>query len=160
MVSPIPNNPDIVRTSSTDYVKAATPQYILQTNTGMIEADPLASLIFEEIGGQELISIVRSDMVNGQNLEYVPIRNLSSMSKSYGPQTLVALQSPSNKYFNSFPLKLDKYIPDSGLGPAGSIVYIDPTTRDLVINLINLAPGEMVEVQILNRGSVLSDTIY
>lgn len=160
MISAVPQNPDKVQTSTGRGVKSATPELILQSNTGQQSPEVLASLVFEDIGGQELISIVRSDMVNGQSPIYKPISNLSALALTYGPQTLIALQSPSNKYFDGFPIKLEKYLPVVGTGPAGSIVYIDEETRDLVINVVNIASNEQVEVQILKRGAVLNDTIY
>ena len=47
---------------------------LLNDETTPIEV--LADLIFENIGGQELINIARNDTVNGQKVIYQPIKNL------------------------------------------------------------------------------------
>ena len=39
-------------------------------------------------------------------------------------------------------------------------IYIEEETGDLIINVINLAKGEQVEVQVLAQGEVFDDTIY
>jgi hypothetical protein len=140
-------------------IKIATPDILLNTELD-VPIDMLAFLAFEDIAAQELIEIVRNDIVNGQTINYRPIKNLSSLAIRYSPQNLVALQNISNAFFNNFSIKLEQYIPKVGLGPGGVPVYIDPQTRDLVINLVNLAEDEQVEVQVINRGTIFDDTIY
>jgi hypothetical protein len=140
-------------------IKIATPDILLNTELD-VPIDMLAFLAFEDIAAQELIEIVRNDIVNGQTINYRPIKNLSSLAIRYSPQNLVALQNISNAFFNNFSIKLEQYIPKVGLGPGGVPVYIDPQTRDLVINLVNLAEDERVEVQVINRGTIFDDTIY
>lgn len=160
MVNPIPPMPQVskVNTNSAESVKAARPDILLESN--VIATPVMYSLLFEDIGGKELISIARNDTVNGQNVAYNPIKNLSSLGLKYGPQTLVPVQGSSRTIFDNFSIKLDKKIPDSGTGPFGEIVYIEEATRDLIVNVINLAEDERVEVQILSRGDILDDTIY
>jgi len=51
-------------------------------------------------------------------------------------------------------------VPDVGTGPNGEIVYIESDTGNVIINVINLANDEQVEVQMLNAGDILNDTIY
>jgi hypothetical protein len=51
-------------------------------------------------------------------------------------------------------------LPNSGTGPNGETVYIDPTTGDLVINVSSLEPDEQVDVEILDSGEILNGTIY
>ena len=55
---------------------------------------------------------------------------------------------------------LSTKIPEVGTGPNGEIVYIDQETGDIVVNVINMAAEEQVEIQILNSGDLLNDTIY
>ena len=66
-----------------------------------------------------------------------------------------------------FPVTIGR--PDCGTGytivdgnevPNCKIVYCDPVDGNIIINVINMGKEEQVEVQILQQGIVLSDTIY
>jgi len=45
--------------------------------------ETMTNLLFEDIGGQEIISIIRNDIVNGQNITYQPIKNVTSLYYQY-----------------------------------------------------------------------------
>lgn len=140
-------------------VLVATPSLIALSNPPL-EIDIMADLIFENIGGQELINISRNDIINGQDVMYSPIKNLQSLQLEYNPNNIIKLESTSDTYFKNFSIKLENKIPAQGSGPNGEIVYIDQTTGDLVINVTNLESDEQVDVQILNSGELLNGTIY
>jgi hypothetical protein len=152
-------------------VKPATPDLII-VPPDTVPVEIMTDLIFEDIGGHEIITISRSDLVNGENVIYSPIKNLSAIFFQYNPQNVLALQKTSDSYFKNFPIKLSDRIPECGTGytldpldptkeiPNCKIVYTDPITGDIVINVINMGKEEQVEVQILQQGIVLSDTIY
>lgn len=152
-------------------VKIATPDLILTPNEA-VPIEIMTDLIFEDIGGQELITISRNDLVNGENVMYSPIKNLSSIFFQYNPQNILALQKTADSYFKNFPIRLSDKIPECGTGytldeedptkeiPNCRIVYADPITGDIIINVINMNKEEQLEVQILQQGIVLSDTIY
>lgn len=147
-----------VVSNANEAVKSARPDILLEST--VVAAPVMYSLLFEDIAGKELINIARNDTVNGQKVAYNPIKNLSSLGLKYGPQTLVPVQGSSRTFFDNFPIKLERKIPDLGTGPYGEVVYIEENTRDLIVNVINLADDELVEVQILSRGEILDDTIY
>ena len=115
----------------------------------------MEKLIFENIGGHELINIARNDIVNGQTISYQPIKNLSSLQQQYNPNNILSLQATSDKYFANFAIKLENKIPNVGSGPSGSGAYIDPLTGSLVVDVINMESDEQVEIEI-----TLSGTIY
>jgi hypothetical protein len=140
-------------------VKVATPSLIALSNPPL-EIDIMADLIFENIGGQELINISRNDIINGQDVLYSPIKNLQSLYLEYNPNNIIKLENTADTYFKNFPIRLENKIPSTGSGPAGQIVYIDQTTGDLVINVTNLDSDEQIEVQIVNNGEILNGTIY
>ena len=156
-----PDNPEIMLDLQKDSssVKPATPEIILFNDDAM-PIEIMTDLIFENIGGQELINIVRSDTVNGQDILYQPIKNLSNVFFQYNPQNILALQDMDSNYFKKFPINFASKTPDCGTGTNCSIVYIDSLTGDLVINVVNLARDEQVEVSIISDGTVLDDTIY
>jgi len=161
-VAPQPNS--TVQTPIVDPIKIATPSLVALSNP-TLDIEYMTDVIFEDIGGQELINISRSDIVNGQEVLYKPIKNISSIFFQYNPQNILKLQDTSLTYFQNFPIRLETRIPNVGTGPNGEIVYMDSdvgsdTYGDIIINVINLEPGEQVEVQILSSGTVLNDTIY
>ena len=122
-----------------------------------ISIDTMTDLIWEDIGGHELINIARNDTINGQTVLYQPIKNITSIQQQYNPNNIVSLQNTSDKYFINFPIKLETKLPEEGEGGGlnGEYVYIETSTGDLIIELINLEVDEQVEVQIS-----LSGTIY
>jgi hypothetical protein len=147
------NQAQIFNTPATPPVKTSTPDIIL-FNEDILPEQIMYDLIFENIGGQELISISRSDIVNGQKIIYQPIKNLSSIQQEYNPNNILGLQQTSDKYFAGFSIKLEDKIPEVGNGTNGQNSYIQ-SNGDLVIEFVNVDPDEQIEVKI-----TLSGTIY
>ena len=117
---------------------------------GSVAIEAMTDIIFENIGGHELISIARNDTINGQVVSNNLIKNLTSIQQQYNPLNIVSLQGSSDKIFNNFPINLDEKVPSA----SGSNVFFSDS-GDLIIELINLNSDEQVEVQIS-----LSGTIY
>ena len=149
---------------TSDSVKIATPDILILTDD-VLSPEVMTDLIFENIGGQEIISISRNDIVNGQNVVYQPIRNITNLYYQYNPQNILALQKTDKDYFKNFPIKLSRHLPECGSGydivngqnvPNCKYVYIDPVSGDLVIDVINMLNGQEVEVQIVSNGTVQS----
>jgi hypothetical protein len=180
-VAPLPK---AVVQNSNDSVKVATPDLIL-FNDEVQSYESMTDLVFEDIGGYELATISRHDLINGQKVIYAPIKNLTDLYLQYNPNNVLRLQS-SDSYFKSLSLSIFEHLPACGTGytiseppkPTGQpdyketdlnkwiktpnckAVYIDPITGDLVINLINVKQNEQVEVQVLSSGDVFNDTIH
>jgi hypothetical protein len=155
LVDPVPNVPLIdVPEPPAPPVKTAPIDTVL-FNNDELPIEVMTDLIFEDIGGHELINIARNDIVNGQEVSYQPIKNLSSIQQQYNPNNIVSLQDTADKYFAGFPIKLENKIPNPGTGPNGSYVYLDPFTGNLVIEAVNLENDEQIEIEVS-----LSGTIY
>ena len=133
-------------------VKTATLDIILFDEES-VPTDGMFDQIFENIGGQELISITRSDIVNGQKISYQPIKNLSAIQQRYNPNNILSLQQTADKFFAGFSIKLEDKIPETGNGTNGENIYLN-ATGDLVIELINVNPDEQVETQISVSGTI------
>ena len=133
-------------------VKTATLDIILFDEEN-IPTDGMFDQIFENIGGQELISITRSDIVNGQKISYQPIKNLSAIQQRYNPNNILSLQQTADKFFAGFSIKLEDKIPENGNGTNGENVYLN-ATGDLIIEFINVNPDEQVETQISVSGTI------
>lgn len=160
-------------------VKIATPDLIIFGDE-LLSIETMTDLIFEDIGGYELATISRHDLVNGQKVSYSPIKNLTDLYLQYNSNNILRLES-SDSYFKSLSFSIFDRLPECGTGydisppinnlneidktkwtktPNCKSVYIDPITGDLVINLINTRNDEQLEVQVLSSGDVFNDTIH
>jgi hypothetical protein len=133
-------------------VKTATLDIILFDEES-VPTDGMFDQIFENIGGQELISITRSDIVNGQKISYQPIKNLSAIQQRYNSNNILSLQQTADKFFAGFSIKLEDKIPETGNGTNGENVYLN-AAGDLILEFINVNPDEQVETQISVSGTI------
>ena len=160
MSDSIPNTPQIIYSNSSDssLVKVAEPQYII-VGDEEVSIETMSNLIFEDIGGQEIINIDRNDSVFGSNLVYDNIYNSNKILQSYNSYTLAPVFQTSYEYFKNFTIVLDQKIPNVANGNNGVNVYIESLTGDLVLELVNIEDDEQVEISILTNGSGYYDTI-
>lgn len=176
-IGPVPPTPKPVDTPPTVIskdVRVATPDIILFDDSA-VPIDVMTDLIFEDIGGQELINLSRNDLVGGQNVIYHPVKNLSNIFLQYNPQNILQTQDTANVLFNNYTIKLeDRLLTDQDLVAYNndilkiydkaqyitSPVYLDPTTGDLVVLLSNLSNDEQVEIQLLSNGTEFNDILY
>lgn len=161
----VPDNQQTTASSGRNAVKIATPDIIIFDESA-IPVDAMANLIFEEIGGQEIISIARNDIVNGQEVSYTLIGNLNGLERRYNSKNIFSLPETIEKYFSNFSIRFGTHVPEEGTGPNGERVYIVQTSTptrnrgDLVIDVENMETNERVDIEILRSGTPLSDTIY
>jgi hypothetical protein len=151
-----PDAPEVMSTmtvSAMQPIKTASIDTVL-FDDAILPIDIMSDLIFENIGGQELISIVRSDIVNGQKISYQPIKNLSLIQQQYNPNNILGLQQTANRFFAGFSIKLEDKIPEVGNGLNGENVYFDESTGDLIIEFVNLSNDEQIETQITVNGTI------
>lgn len=114
----------------------------------------ITDLLFEDVGGQELLTIARNDTVNGQSVIYQPFKNLGILQEIYNPTSLLKLQETSDKFFSNFTINLRDRIPKVGSGLDGANYYLDLASGEGVIEFINLRSDEQVEVQIASAGII------
>jgi hypothetical protein len=145
-------------------IKVATPDLILFDEAGL-PVEIMTNLIFEQIGGQEIINISRNDIVNGQKVSYNLISNTDQINNSYNPKNIFTVPGAIESYFKNFSIRLDTHIPERGTGPQGQVVYVDrfnnnPLQKNrLVVDVINMATNEQVEIQVLSDGVSISDIL-
>jgi len=157
-VPPTPSSRDNTIFYETSSVKPATPDLIIFEEE-LVEIDAMTDLLFEDIGGQELINIARNDIINGQSIIYQPIKNVNQLANKYNPQNILYIPQTAYSFFNNFPLKFVNYLPNEGNGPNGESTYLDEE-GNLIINLVNVKPNEEAEVQVFDRPNIFNDTIY
>lgn len=114
-----------------------------------IAIDSMADMVFEDIGGHELIDITRSDLtydIQTQISPNQPIKNLADLSEKYSPKNLIGLQDTLDRYFSTFQISLDIHTPSINTNIA-SIVG-----SNLVIQVTNIdvSNRELVDVEILS----------
>lgn len=142
-------------------IKVATPQYV---NFDQNILDPisegLASLIFEQIAGTELLISNNRNFVNTANISYQPIVNISDFKNTYDPKKIIALQETSDVYFLNFIINLLTRIPDVPTTDStnGTNVYLT-NSNNIVIETKDNEPDERVEIQILSGGTIYNDTL-
>lgn len=155
-VDPIPLTSSLMPIASTPPpppAKTAPIDTVLFDNDSM-SIEIMTDLIFEDIGGHELLSISRNDIINGQQVSYSPIKNLGLVQQRYNPNNILGIQSTSDKYFANFAIKFDEKVPLEGNGVNGLNVYIEEATGDLIIETVNMNTDEQLEVQVAINGTI------
>jgi LysM repeat protein len=138
-------------------VKVATPEVILFDDE-TLPVETLTDILFEDIGGQELLSMSRHDIVSGNYIPNQLIKNLTSLNQEFSSKRLLSLQNTSDKYFSNFGIKLENKIPFVGNGLNGENVYLDES-QNVIIELVNLDIDEQVEVQLSIGGTMYTITL-
>jgi hypothetical protein len=155
---PKPVVPKYLSSSPVQPVKYASPDVVL-TDQNSLPVDLILKLTLEKIGGIELISLVRHDTVNGQDIAYQPVKNLAQIEFLYSPQNIVKIPDTSELYFKNFAIKLENHIPQNTNDTPPKIVDLDSEGR-IVIDVFALKPDYEVEIQTVSLGKVFDDTIY
>ena len=152
VVAPTPPTPAPVAAAPVvPIIKTATPQYILP-GEDVMPVEIITDLIFENIGGQEILSLARHDLISGDYIPQQLIANVKKINNEYDPKNMFISQT-SNKYFANFAIKLNTKVPNVGNGPDGSNVYVD-TDGGIVVEFIDIKPDEQADIQITTSGTI------
>ena len=120
------------------------PSDIIQFDDSSVDIELIKDLLFEDIGATELANISRSDLIDGQDVIYAPIKNLPIIRRDFNPNNIVATASNID-YFSRFAINLslrgiyDPYFDDDG---------------NLVIEIEDVQDDEEIQVQILTNGTI------
>ena len=158
IVAARPTVPRYSSTISVEPVKYASPADVLIQESSL-PVDLILKQTLEKIGGLELISLVRHDTVNGQDIAYQPVKNLSQIELLYNPQNMVKIPDSSELYFKNFAIKLESHTPQDTNSSPAKTVYLDSQGR-IVIDVFGLKPDYEVEIQTASLGKVFGGTIY
>jgi hypothetical protein len=125
-------------------IKQADPDIIIGPETDTT-GDYIVERFFEELGGTELINISRYDLIDGADVSYKPIVNLSRLRRRFNPNNIIALDILSDNEFSKFSINLlsrgmnEPYFDDDG---------------NLVVEVDIIRPEENIEVEISLSGTV------
>jgi hypothetical protein len=161
--SPPPPPPPPPPAMVTAAVKQADPS-IIQYNEQNVPKELLSYLLYEDVSGTELINISRHDTINGQQIEYSLIKNLSVLNNTFNPNNILAGQAGYASYLNQYSIDLPGKIPSyraSYIDNQGNeieddinVVYLD--NGDLVIEFQKINDDEFAEIQISTNGTIYS----
>lgn len=141
---PIPPLPTFTRMTAPDKNIKPAPSDIIQFDDNAVDIALIQDLLYEDIGAVELANISRTDLIDGQDVLYSPIRNLSSIRREFNPNNIIAT-SYSTDYFSRFGIDLiargvyEPYFDEEG---------------SLVVEIENVGDGEDIQVQILSSGTI------
>jgi hypothetical protein len=163
MIDATPNIPLPVPATANKDIKVATPD-LIQFDESNIPIEYMTDLLFENIGGQEIISISRNDTISGQRVIYNPIKNVAQLGTKFNPLNLFVNTGDTDSIFRGFPIKFDEKVPEIGTNPVQNeviaVTSINDTNGNLEIEVIGMLPNEQVEVQVLASGNPLDGIIY
>lgn len=138
---PAPPPPPPVATSKS--VKQPSPSLVEYSAEGLPQ-ELITDLLYEDVGGTELINIARYDTVDGQDVSYSLVRNLSVLNKSFNPSNILAGQIAYSSQLGQYALDLSVKINSISLDADGN----------LVIDLSSIGSDEYVEVEISSNGTI------
>jgi hypothetical protein len=147
---------DVSYTPPDTIVRTPTRDVVEYSDNDDIPVELISNLLFENLAANELIKYERHDTIEGTNVSYDIISNLSAIRKKFDPSTLISRQKPDTSYFDIYNIKLEDKIPGRQYLLQNNLeefYYID-TNGDLVIELDNMNPDELVEVEIDSSGTI------
>lgn len=136
--------------------KVATPDILLSED--QIQVDTMADYVFPMIGGQEILSTSRSDLINSPyNNNYTPLLDAGNVFNNEVP---IRVADGTTSVFNTYLINLNDHIPQGTTSAGVQPIESNLTTGLITINLKNLRENYRVEVEILKDGQILDGTIY
>jgi hypothetical protein len=130
-------------------VKTATPD-IITIDQETLPADLMTSLIFENVGGQELISISRHDLISGSNMDFQSIKNLNEIYLNHNSLNIIPMPDSAMVYEKNFPISWASHIVEDFSSLDSTHIAIDLVAKELQIFVANMKPGEQIEVEVLS----------
>lgn len=144
-------------------IKLATDN-LLAFKPPTIDAEATTNMLFQSIGGIEILQYSRSDMVydiDNQALAYQPLSDLSILQSKYSPKSLSGLQDAIGDSLNAYPIDISKYVP---LSPTKDFyIYMEDIISsnnldNLIIEVIGITDKtqETVQVEVMDSSEVYS----
>lgn len=124
-----------------NYVKAAHSSKVQYSEETMPE-EMITHLLFEEVGGSELILLSRHDTIDGIDIDYSLIGNLSAINTMFNSNNIITGFETRDTYFNQHQMEA---------GPELSSVFFNDN-GDLEIEMGDLTEGQSIEVVFLTDG--------
>ena len=137
---PTPPNPWI--TTSTYQaprgIKQAQPDIVIDPEIDTT-GDYIVERFFEELGGQELINLSRHDLIDGINVVYNPIANLSRLRQRFNPNNIIESDFLSQNESRNATIEIIS---------RGMYEPVFDNQGRLVVEIDIIRPEENIEVQV------------
>lgn len=136
---------------------------VVTTATEIADTGEIEKYLFNDIGGTELINLVRNDTVTGITVNYTVISDLIQQSVLFDPTFLLLNKSKYESELDRFGIALSTRIPEENyfdentvkpLINVGTNVYFEG--NNLVIELDNMDENDLVEFEIQTSGTIYS----
>ena len=162
--------PEIKITKQDPSTRIATPDLILIREEAL-PVDTMVDLIFDDIGGQEIINIARTDLINGTNNSYQLLADIENTSNQYNSNNLIQLPGQSSFYLDNYQIDLNTHIPINDLSVSNHMLTKTvssvtdtgiETTKNEYIQIINALETDVSEVTyttIQDHGLTVSDVV-
>ena len=138
-----PPAPVVPPPAATTYaVKQPSPSLVTY-NAETLPQELIVDLLFEDVGGTELINVSRHDTINGQNVVYSLISNLSILNRSFNPNNILAGQI-SYSQFSQYSLDIASKLMGISLDSSGN----------LVIEFSSIGNDEYAEIELSSDGTI------
>lgn len=134
-----------------DAVKAARPDIIITDDQNSVET--MTSYIFDDIGGQELLSASRHDLISSPLAS--PYSLIADSGINFNEEQSIVFSEPSRSTISAYPINLNDHIPLGGLN-----AKFDDASGSLSLDIANLGENYFIEVQFLSTTDALNGTIY
>ena len=128
--------------ATTYAVKQPSPSLVTY-NAETLPQELIVDLLFEDVGGTELINVSRHDTINGQNVVYSLISNLSILNRSFNPNNILAGQI-SYSQFSQYSLDIASKLMGISLDSSGN----------LVIEFSSIGNDEYAEIELSSDGTI------
>lgn len=158
-VGPVPDSPSpSVTEEDPKTYKPASPDLIMLEEEAF-PVEVITDLLFEDIGGTEILNFARHDLISGIDIKYQQISNLAKIDTIYGGANLIALQNTSEQVFKKYPLGRYDFTPEITDDPSGfnSPVYLD-AAGNLIVELKNIDNSYQIEIEF--QSAKTNDIIY
>lgn len=130
------------------------------------ELPPAAEMekyLFNDIGGTELINIVRNDSVSGISVNYSVISDLESNDKLFDPAALLINRGRYQSEFDRYGIRLSTRIPQTNYfdqndniptDNIGTNVYYNEDSASLIIEFENMNDTEFIEIEVQTSANI------
>lgn len=136
---------------------------IVNIESQPVSASEIDFLLFRQIGGTELITLVRNDTVSSEDSLYSVISDVNKTKVNFDPSLLLTNKASYQSIFNGFQIKLTEKIPEENLYESNDPDYIPSSSLltnaywdgdNLVIEVNNLRDTELLEIEIESDGKI------
>ncbi len=133
-------------------VQVASPDIVL--DDPYISVDSMADYIFATIGGTEILSASRTDLIDSPlNRNYTP---LADAGTAFVGESSILFDDNSINTFNGFAIDINQYVPDDHI----TYPLVEAGTNGSAkINLKDFKSTYFVEIEILTSGEIINGTI-